>query len=231
MKYYIDTEFQEGFHKPLLGKTRHFIDLISIGIVAEDGREYYAISKDFNLKSVWGDEWLRENVLMPIFWELSLDEDKGNYENWFKSNKYTGEANLSAFNYLVKKFGKTNNQIADDIKDFVLVDIQQQYKDLKYSPIEFYGYYADYDWVVFCSLFGRMIDLPSGFPMYCRDLKQMSDELYEAKKKEHYSKPNRAIFLNSLKDHLEYPRQTNEHNALADADWNKQLHQFILNLK
>ena len=48
MKYFIDCEFIEGFHKPLFGKRRHFIDLISIGIVCEDGREYYAISKEFD---------------------------------------------------------------------------------------------------------------------------------------------------------------------------------------
>ena len=29
------------------------IDLISIGIVSSDGSEYYAISKDFNLKEAW----------------------------------------------------------------------------------------------------------------------------------------------------------------------------------
>ena len=48
MKYFLDTEFIEGFHKPLFGKKRHFIDLISIGIVCEDGREYYAVSNEFN---------------------------------------------------------------------------------------------------------------------------------------------------------------------------------------
>lgn len=32
MKYFLDTEFIEGFHKPLFGKRRHFIDLISIAI-------------------------------------------------------------------------------------------------------------------------------------------------------------------------------------------------------
>jgi hypothetical protein len=58
MKYYIDTEFLEGTQsKKLLGitygQTKPTIDLISIGIVAEDGREYYAISKDFNLKEAW----------------------------------------------------------------------------------------------------------------------------------------------------------------------------------
>ena len=67
MKYFIDTEFIEG--KPtestswlilkrrggglMFGLPKPTIDLISIGIVCEDGREYYAISKDFNLKEAW----------------------------------------------------------------------------------------------------------------------------------------------------------------------------------
>lgn len=50
-RYFIDTEFIEN------GST---IDLISIGIVAEDGREYYAESNEFD----WGkaSQWVRENV-------------------------------------------------------------------------------------------------------------------------------------------------------------------------
>ena len=43
------------------------------------------------------------------------------------------------------------------------------------SP-EFWGYYADYDWVVFCQIFGSMIDLPKGWPMFCMDLKQICQE-------------------------------------------------------
>ena len=43
MKYFIDTEFVDD------GKT---IDLISIGIVAEDGRELYVESADFDLYRV-----------------------------------------------------------------------------------------------------------------------------------------------------------------------------------
>lgn len=41
MRYFYDTEFIEDGHT---------IDLISIGVVAEDGRSYYAISKAFNPK-------------------------------------------------------------------------------------------------------------------------------------------------------------------------------------
>jgi uncharacterized protein YjfI (DUF2170 family) len=39
VKYFYDTEFIDN---------GRIIDLISIGVVAEDGREYYAISTEFN---------------------------------------------------------------------------------------------------------------------------------------------------------------------------------------
>jgi len=61
MKYFIDTEFKE---KP------NTIDFISIGIITENGDEYYAISKDFNLKEVWKDDWLKENVLKTLHADL-----------------------------------------------------------------------------------------------------------------------------------------------------------------
>jgi hypothetical protein len=37
---------------------------------------------------------------------------------------------------------------------------------------EFWAYFADYDWVVLCQLFGTMIQLPRHLPMWCRDVKQ-----------------------------------------------------------
>ena len=87
------------------------------------------------------------------------------------------------------------------------------------EPIEFYAYYADYDWVVLCWLFGRMIDLPKGFPMYCKDLKQMLDEVWKFRSDYPY-----PAF------HPSYPKQANEHNALDDAKWHLALHRFIKGL-
>lgn len=183
MKYYIDTEFIEGFHKPLFGNKRHFIDLISIGIVAEDGREFYAISKDFDLESAWNayDQdphhtrnykakkvyLLRDNVLKHLF-------------NNKKFNYYENIDGFNGFKNLVNHFGKSNNQIAEEVFQFCTDDTltieKAKFYNVVKEGIEFYGYYSDYDWVLFCSLFGRMIDLPTGFPMYCRDLKQALDE-------------------------------------------------------
>ena len=80
---------------------------------------------------------------------------------------------------------------------------------------DFWAYYADYDWVVFCQLFGRMIDLPSGYPMYCRDLKQAIDSAAE----------RLNIPLHVLKD--QFPKQTREHDALDDAQWNLKVFQVL----
>lgn len=55
MRYFYDTEFIED------GET---IDLISTGVVAEDGREFYAVSKEFDASQA-GD-WVRRNVLNQL---------------------------------------------------------------------------------------------------------------------------------------------------------------------
>lgn len=54
MKYWYDTEFLDD------GAT---VDLASIGIVAEDGRTYYAQSSDFDTGAVVAGSWFDDNVL------------------------------------------------------------------------------------------------------------------------------------------------------------------------
>jgi hypothetical protein len=54
VKYFYDTEFHED------GRT---IDLISIAIVAEDGREYYAVNQDADWGRIERHPWLMENVV------------------------------------------------------------------------------------------------------------------------------------------------------------------------
>jgi hypothetical protein len=51
VKYWIDTEFVE---------TPHTIDLISVGIVAEDGREFYAESREVDWSQA--SDWTLETV-------------------------------------------------------------------------------------------------------------------------------------------------------------------------
>lgn len=55
MRYFYDTEFIED------GRT---IELVSIGIVAEDGREYYAVSTGFDGSRA--NPWVKANVLNQL---------------------------------------------------------------------------------------------------------------------------------------------------------------------
>jgi len=150
VKYWFDTEFIED------GKT---IDLISIGIVSEDGRELYLESAEVNLDRA--SDWVKANVLPHL-----------TGERWSRI------------------------AIETDIRNFIG----------RSSKPEIWGYYADYDWVVLCQLFGTMMDLPKGWPMYCRDVKQLCDDL----------------------GNPELPKQSEtEHHALADARWTKQAWEFL----
>lgn len=55
MRYYIDTEFLDRPSQP--------VQLISIGVVADTGAEFYAVSSEYDRGAVDSDPWLRENVL------------------------------------------------------------------------------------------------------------------------------------------------------------------------
>lgn len=256
MKYFYDCEFLEGKQKEQFPislfrkETKPTIDLISIGIVAEDGREYYQISKDFNLKEAWnrhdividvmsGDMrnkypqgrkrevyWIRENILKPIFKELWYEKCLLQHLHYVK-NDFT----FSNFKKLIALYGKTNSEIAQEVFEFISKDTltlgKHKYYNVSYKNIELYGYYSAYDHVVFCWLFGKMMDLPNGFPMYTRDLKQMLDEKYMLQENKYPDKTRLEAWLQDVKRLSGYPKQEKEHNALADAIWNKKLHEFL----
>jgi len=158
------------------------ITLISIGIKCEDGRKLHLISNEYDASQA--SDWVLKNVLTPLYIE-TVHGDNRNI-NIIENFHYT--------------YGKSIKQIKEEIKDFVyFVD----------EDPEFWGYYSDYDWVVFCWIFGKMIDLPKRFPMYCRDLKQSLDE--------------------SGKESI--PSPEGEHNALVDAIWNEKLYNHIFGNK
>lgn len=157
MRYFVDTEFNElGHQLP--------VELISIGVKADDGREYYAVCADgWQLDHC--SAWVKENVLP----------------------------------YLGDEARKPRAQIARELVAFCRATDPKP---------EFWGYFADYDWVLFCQLFGTMMDLPEGFPMFCMDIKQSMKE--------------RGVTRDQL------PAQEGvAHNALEDARHMKVMHDFV----
>jgi hypothetical protein len=63
---------------------------------------------------------------------------------------------------------------------------------------ELWAWYGAYDHVLLAQLFGRMIDLPAGIPMWTNDLQQECHRLGDPQLPE---------------------RDDDEHHALADARW------------
>ena len=178
MKIFIDTEFIEsGPDKP--------IHLISLGAVAEDGQRFYGENLECPLEQA--NDWVRQNVLP----HLGIDKINQRHGHDFDLYWVNG----------------TIRELADHFESWVSVRCDMPRRaDQPPSKPEFWGYYADYDWVVLCQMFGAMVDLPKGWPMYCRDIKQWSDDL----------------------GGLILPAQdTTEHNALDDALWNKTAWEFL----
>lgn len=152
MRIWFDTEFIED------GKT---IDLISIGMIREDGVTLYLENSECDVTKA--SDWVKENVL----------------------------AHLTGPTKQVPRF-----RIAQAVEHFVTGP----------SKPEFWAYYADYDWVALCQLYGTMMDLPKGWPMYCRDVKQLCDDRGNPK----------------------LPEQASiEHHALEDAIWTRNAWDFL----
>lgn len=185
MKYYIDTEFIED------GRT---IDLISIAIASEDGRSLYL--QNAGCEFTRASDWVWRNVF-PHLSHFSMKGYKS-CDGMPRSGSPSGAKMARCYDEACP--WRDRYEIVDEIKSFCDSE--------KFGKPEFWGYYADYDWVALCQLFGPMIALPKGFPMYCRDLKQLSDDTKAP----------------------EFKSPEGEHNALTDAIWNKKFHEYLINI-
>jgi hypothetical protein len=161
------------------------IDLISIGMACEDGRTYYAVSSEFDTRRISRHNWLMENVMSSIDHEESISY-------------------MSAHGSPVKDLTITDpalrsrRQIRDDILEFTAG-----------TWPEFWAWYGAYDHVALCQLFGTMVELPSKFPMFTADIKQ----------------------LHKKAGSPEMPQQPEGlHNALADAQFNIVRYEFLTDL-
>jgi len=151
MRYWFDTEFIE---------TGSVVHMLSVGIIAADGRTYYAQDKTAPLDLAC--PWVKKNV----------------------------------FPHLEAGAWKERSKIATEVREFC-----------RDQP-EFWAWYGAYDWVVLSQLYGRMIDVPRGWPMNVMDVHQYQ------------------IML-GIPD-IAFPAQTTPpHHALNDAVWTKGIHDWL----
>jgi hypothetical protein len=134
------------------------------------------------------------------YYAVSSEFNAEDCNDWVKANVLT---KLPPFDMLGTARGesiwKPRDEIANEIRELVLQGDEKP---------EFWAYFADYDWVALCQLYGAMVDLPPGFPMFCLDLKQ---EMYRRDLK----KSDIPIV------------NTDGHSALSDAKWNRSVHRWL----
>jgi hypothetical protein len=189
VRYFYDTEFIED------GST---IDLISIGIVAEDGREYYAVNSDMPVNRISAHTWLMFNVVpsLPVTAGTLRQIEKRRKHGESVFPRPTMDLDLDTSSTLLRP----RWLIANEVREFLLAG----------DKPELWAWYAAYDHVALCQLWGSMISLPAGLPMYTNDIKQECDRLGNPRLPE---------------------QPEGEHNALQDARHNRVRFDYLAALR
>lgn len=121
MKIFFDTEFT-GLHQNTT--------LISIGLVTENGREFYAEFTDFDTDQI--DDWLRKNVMANLIYRHDQDHA-------YTDGAHTGRSGDKA--YIAQELVQWLASFGDD-------------------EIEMWSDCLAYDWVLFCQLWGHAFKIP-----------------------------------------------------------------------
>jgi hypothetical protein len=154
-RYFYDCEFIED------GTT---IDLVSIGVVDEHGREFYAISSQFDPDKAI--PWVRRNVLDKL-------PSPGN-PAWRSRERLRDD--LLAF--LIEPLNTKPDA------DSTLTELPAAHASVprhgsrEGSPaLELWAWYAAYDHVALAQLWGPMQALPRIIPRFTKDLRQLWDDV------------------------------------------------------
>lgn len=142
MRYFYDLEFLED------GLT---IDPISIGVVAEDGREYYAVNSSVDWHGVMDHDWLPGNVVPHL-------------PTWVSDDGYR----LLDMSSTVVQTRKT---IQTELWEFFRPNPDE------YRDTQLWAWCGAYDHVALCQILGGpMVGLHgTGMPFYTNDLKSLTD--------------------------------------------------------
>lgn len=166
------------------------IELISIGIVCDDGREYYAVNRDMPVRRIRKHKWLMENVV-PGLPKAHGDRRLTMPKRWL-------------FDYADPAV-KRRKRIAAEVAAFIQATGDPE---AGANDVELWANYGAYDHVCLAQLWGPMIDLAPGVPMFTNDIQQEARRL--------------GVGWDEL------PKQdSGEHNALADARHNQTIRRWL----
>lgn len=146
MKIFFDTEFTG-----LVPNTT----LISIGMVSEDGRKFYAEFTDYDKKLC--DAWVIKNVIANL---ILTDPDYDNPNIWENSLDKAGIKYLDGYDDFVVK--GSSSYVREILIRWLKVFFDE--------PIQMVSDVCHYDMTLFCNLFGGAFNLPQNVSPFCYDI-------------------------------------------------------------
>jgi len=164
MKIFFDTEFT-GLHKNTT--------LISIGLVSEDGRQFYAELTDYNAEQC--DIWIIDNVLKNLITYYDYDSKEENKEKYIPNFHFGNKQNIA-------------------------ISLKNWFKQFDY--IELVSDVAHYDFVLFIDLFGTAFDLPENVCPSCYDINQDIARKYSISQQEAFNKSREDILFQAYKENI-----------------------------
>jgi hypothetical protein len=141
-RLFLDTEFT--------GLNQH-TTLISIGIVSECGKSFYAEFTDYDALQV--NDWLQENVIDNLTLTKHITKSVSGYEKWLS---YNGTHDNALSFALAEK----------DMSNFECIGEAPMIKNrlekwlAQFDHIEIWSDCLAYDWVLFCQIWGGAFGIP-----------------------------------------------------------------------
>jgi hypothetical protein len=188
------------------------IDLVSIGMVSGDGRELYAVSREFDSRNLLKNKWMRENVWphLPID-RTGLKPGNPrvlNDHEWMPKDGTHCRCDKVDEMYVCRHWNggldrddpdvRTRGQIKRMVEKFIMASHPKDV-DVDRDNVQLWAWYGAYDHVTLAQLWGPMISLPSHIPMHTNDLK------------------TEVLRLGGISIP---PQRSGNHNALEDARYN-----------
>jgi len=136
-RIFLDTEFT-GLHQ----KTT----LISIGLISECGKTFYAELTDYDRTQI--DEWLLENVIDNLLYSEPPEDEQNHYSMERHKDNPIG-------NPIDKSYSLSTRCNKIELKEHLTKWL------LQFERIEIWSDCLAYDWVLFCDIFGGAFDVPS----------------------------------------------------------------------
>lgn len=185
--------------------------LISLGLISEDNKTFYAEFTDYNKNQV--DEWIEKNVISYLRLPHDKNKDEDNYYSMTRTKDNPKENSIiDGFNLEIVG---SKQEIANMLKKWLS----------QFDSVQLISDVCHYDMVLFIDLFGSAFDIPNNVSPSCHDLNADIAKYQNVNEKEAFDISRKELakkFSNNV-DTLD------NHNSLDDAKMIKYIYEGIKN--